>query len=468
MSLLLLTVLCLAGTQEPSGTERLRKAIDEAKQELAFEKERIAKEEVVLESDLARAKGHLAGLTDELVDRTGSLARKSLELDALRSEREKLRKIRASAVQTWTEIRRTAGDARQKLSDLIEALPPSEGRREQRRLLEEARAALDRPAGEPVDLGPLVTGCRSILDEARTSAVFTHPVRNATGAEEDARVLRAGMIFGAYQGKTSGRAGEVVSAPSGQGYRWIETLPEWSRLLLTKAFDDESGGALLLPLDVTQRLAPERREHGRGFYDVLKSGGPVMIPLLAVGLLALILTLERAITLTAKAGGSDREILDLVRQAEFDEALRLAEAGGSLRLRVLAAALRARGDRAAMEDAIRQAVLREMASLERFLPLLGVLAAIAPMLGLLGTVTGMITTFDVIRLFGSGDPGIMAGGISEALVATAAGLVIAIPILLVHSWLSGRVDRILAETQSSANGLLAEIAEPDGKEVARA
>ena len=464
MNLLFLAFLFGALPQEPTVRDRLQKALDDARRELASEKERLAKEDAAQEVELGRVKTRLAGLADELVDRTRSVSRKAKDLESLRAERARLRQARAEATQVWSDARRTADDARRKLSDLIDALPPSERRDEQKKRIEEARTELARPAGEPVDLRPLFALCRSLLEEAGTTAVFAAPVRNGTGAQEDARVLRAGMIFAAYQGKTSGRLGEVVSAPSGSGYRWTETLPDWAKPLVTRGLEDPASPSLRLPLDVTQRLAPERRESGRGLFDILKSGGPVMVPLLAVGLLAVFLTLERAATLAVKGGGSDQEILDLVRRGSFDEALRKAESARSLRHRVFAAALRARSDRAAMEDAIRQAVLRDMPSLERSLPLLGVLAAIAPMLGLLGTVTGMITTFDVIRLFGSGDPGIMAGGISEALVATATGLVIAIPILLVHSWLSGRVDRILSETQASANGLLAVVAGTPEKE----
>jgi biopolymer transport protein ExbB len=376
----------------------------------------------------------------------------------------------------WADLHRTAQDMRQKLSDLLDALPPSESRAAQIKRLDEARAALDHSAGEPFDARPLLAVARSLLGEASSTATFAHPIHNADGIGEEARVLRAGMIFHAYLGKQSGRVGEVAAAPSGQGgYRWTESLPDWARQDLLRALEEASGSTaspvLHLPLDVTQRLAPERREAARSLYEILRAGGPVMIPLLGVGLLAFLVTLERAVTLTAKSAGSGREvaaILELCRKGEFQEASRRAEAGRGLGLRALSSGLAARGkDPAKVEEAVQQSVLREMVALERFLPLLAVLAGIAPMLGLLGTVTGMIKTFDVIRLFGSGDPGIMAGGISEALVATATGLVIAIPILLVHSFVSGRVDRILAETQVSVAALLPLLTEPAAEEVAR-
>jgi len=473
VSALAVVAVLWAATQEPSSLDRLRHAVEEARRELAAEQERLAKEDAAEEAELARAKQNLAKLTDELVDRNAALGKKSKDLEGLRAERTKLRQERTSALQSWIELHRTGTDMRQKLADLVDALPPSESRGAQRKWLEESKVNLDRPPGEPVDLSPLLAAGRSLLGEAATSNSFGQVIRNADGTEEEAQVLRAGMIFHAYQAKKSGRLGEVAAAPAGQGgYRWTEALPEWAKRDLEKALEEASGSSptLHLPIDVTQRLAPERRDSSRSLFETLRAGGPVMIPLLAVGLLGCLVTLERIITLLSKSGGSDRDVaavLESCRSGNWEEAERLAQFGRGLRMRALLAGLSARSlGRASVEEAIRQAVLREMPSLERSLSLLAVLAGISPMLGLLGTVTGMIRTFDVIRLFGSGDPGIMAGGISEALVATATGLVIAIPILLVHSFVSGRVDRILADTQVHVAALLPLVPDSDTAEVA--
>ena len=102
-----------------------------------------------------------------------------------------------------------------------------------------------------------------------------------------------------------------------------------------------------------------------------------------------------------------------------------------------------------MEDGISEQLLHEMPRLNRFLGGIATLGAVAPLLGLLGTVTGIIQTFGVIKIYSNANPGLMAGGISEALVTTATGLVIAIPILLVHSLLSGRMDGIVSDAEKS-------------------
>jgi biopolymer transport protein ExbB len=105
------------------------------------------------------------------------------------------------------------------------------------------------------------------------------------------------------------------------------------------------------------------------------------------------------------------------------------------------------------------AVLREIPKLESGLNLLKVFAAVAPLLGLLGTVTGMIITFQQITLFGTGDPKIMAGGISQALVTTVLGLVAAIPLLLLHALASGSARSVTQTLEEQAAGMIAERAE---------
>lgn len=104
---------------------------------------------------------------------------------------------------------------------------------------------------------------------------------------------------------------------------------------------------------------------------------------------------------------------------------------------------------------LEEVIFKEVASLRKGLPLLKVLAAIAPLLGLLGTVTGMIGTFQAITLFGTGDPKLMAGGISQALVTTVLGLVAAIPLLLLHSLLNSRATELAKVLGEQATGIVA-------------
>ena len=116
-----------------------------------------------------------------------------------------------------------------------------------------------------------------------------------------------------------------------------------------------------------------------------------------------------------------------------------------------------------LELRLDEAILKEIPRLERGISIIKVLAAIAPMLGLLGTVTGMIGTFQAITLFGTGDPKMMAGGISTALVTTVLGLVAALPLMLIHAVVSGRSKSLLHVLDEQSVGLIAEHAEKESK-----
>jgi biopolymer transport protein ExbB len=112
-----------------------------------------------------------------------------------------------------------------------------------------------------------------------------------------------------------------------------------------------------------------------------------------------------------------------------------------------------------LELKLGEAILKETPSLERFQTLLKIISTVSPLLGLLGTVTGMITVFQAITLFGTGDPKIMAGGISGALVTTVIGIVVAVPMILMHTMVKSRSDSIIHIMEEQATGIIARRAE---------
>jgi biopolymer transport protein ExbB len=119
-------------------------------------------------------------------------------------------------------------------------------------------------------------------------------------------------------------------------------------------------------------------------------------------------------------------------------------------------------DTETLELKLEEQVLKETAKIEGFLWLIKVVSAVTPLMGLLGTVTGMINTFQIITLFGTGDPKMMASGISEALVTTMLGLIAAIPLVLMHSLLSSMARGITNVLEEQTTGLIAVSAEADG------
>jgi biopolymer transport protein ExbB len=119
-------------------------------------------------------------------------------------------------------------------------------------------------------------------------------------------------------------------------------------------------------------------------------------------------------------------------------------------------------DTETIELKLSEAALKEMPGLTKGLLFIKVISVVAPLMGLLGTVTGMIQTFQVITLYGAGDPKMMAGGISQALVTTVLGLVVAIPMVLIHTLVSGQSRKIINIINSQSAGIVAQHSERHG------
>ena len=183
----------------------------------------------------------------------------------------------------------------------------------------------------------------------------------------------------------------------------------------------------------------------------LDQGGPVGYTIVAVAALGILLGLYKLVTLTLTNGAVSAQARS--KRANKGNPLgRVMQAyEGTNTADVETVALK-------MDDA----VLKEIPKLEGGLNFIKVLAAVAPLMGLLGTVIGMINTFQAITLFGTGDPQIMAGGISEALVTTVLGLIAAIPLLLLHAFASGSARSVVATLEERAAGIIAEHAEGRG------
>jgi biopolymer transport protein ExbB len=185
--------------------------------------------------------------------------------------------------------------------------------------------------------------------------------------------------------------------------------------------------------------------------EIFQKGGPLMYPILLCSVLALAIFLERLWTYARVKRGSHtllREVEDLVLKSRIEEALVVCQRTGTPLARIFIAALRTYGkSREQVKTAVEEVGIREAAPLERYLGLLGTIATLSPLLGLLGTVVGMIQAFNVIAVQGVGTPATLGGGISQALITTAAGLTVAIPTILLHKYLTGRVDRIILEME---------------------
>jgi len=154
---------------------------------------------------------------------------------------------------------------------------------------------------------------------------------------------------------------------------------------------------------------------------------------------------------SASTGKVAKEVGPLVKSGKRKAALEACKRLKGSTARVVASAVRnIEKDRTHIEDIVSEQILHESAHLNRFGALIMVIAAVAPLLGLLGTVTGMISTFDIITEFGTGDPKLLSSGISIALVTTEVGLAVAIPALIFGNLLSGWAESIKDEMEKAA------------------
>src|SRR3984957_181076 len=189
-------------------------------------------------------------------------------------------------------------------------------------------------------------------------------------------------------------------------------------------------------------------------WEIVRAGGPLMWPIILCSIGAAAIILERLWTLQDKRvvpPDLTQKVRQLIEANQINdkviEALRQNSALGQL----LAAALANRHrSREVIMERLEDSGRHIVHELERFLSTLGTIAGVSPLLGLLGTVTGIIKSFNAIQAGGMGDPRALSGGIAEALIATAAGLCVAIPALISYRFLRGRVERIVIEMEKNA------------------
>lgn len=201
-------------------------------------------------------------------------------------------------------------------------------------------------------------------------------------------------------------------------------------------------------------------------FEIMKSGGIVMVPIVLCSILALAITLERLWTLRDQKVVPEEltdKIWQWVENRTLSDKQVMALQQHSPLGRVLAAGLANRHrDRLVMIEAIEDAGRHVMHDLERYLNPLATIASISPLLGLLGTVMGMIRTFRAVTISGIGDPSALAGGIAEALVCTAGGLIVAIPSLMAYRYFRGKVDGLVVDMEKESLKLVQAIDRTSG------
>jgi len=285
---------------------------------------------------------------------------------------------------------------------------------------------------------------REMTESGRVVRISTNVIMS-DGQEAETQVVRVGTFNIITDGKylkfepLTGNVSELPRQP--EQSRFVNSTSDLFNLdsgMVQFGIDPTRGGVLASLIQV-----PNLQER-------IQQGGLVGYLIISIGIIGLLIALERMVVL----GLASRKV---TAQLASDSARQDNALG-----RVLSVADDNKAaDTETLELKLSEAIFKETPALSRGLLFLKIISVVAPLMGLLGTVTGMIKTFQSITLYGTGDPKLMAGGISQALVTTVLGLCVAIPMVLLHTLVSGRSRRIVQVLQEQSAGIIATHAEQE-------
>ncbi|HEX6259578.1 MAG TPA: MotA/TolQ/ExbB proton channel family protein [Woeseiaceae bacterium] len=284
------------------------------------------------------------------------------------------------------------------------------------------------------------------ITESGRNVRFNSEVTLANGEKVTTEVARVGVFNLAFED------GYLTYSPESGQISELQRQPDESRYTgSTGDLLEAEEGMVGFGLDVTRGSILALLVESPSLGEQVNQGGIVGYSIIALGIIGLLIAIWRWIALSIAAS-------KVSAQLKSDTASTDNPLG-----RVLAAYESNRNaDTETIELKLSEAALKEMPGLTKGLLFVKVVSVVAPLMGLLGTVTGMIKTFQVITLYGAGDPKMMAGGISQALVTTVLGLVVAIPMVLIHTVVSGQSRKIINIISSQSAGIVAEHSERRG------
>lgn len=370
-------------------------------------------------------------LTKEYADNEITLSQKAVELDnATGTLGEMFGVSRGAAASAYGQI----------TTSIVSAEFPGRGE-----VLNKIANAKEIPALE--DLEELWFALQTEMTESGKISQFTTDVTNLDGTKTTETVTRVGTFnlvsangflnYNDEVGQVQPLAKQPAGYIAGTATSFFNSTSGYSPLYV----DPSRGG--ILALETRKKTLEE-------FYH---QGGTVGYAITVLLILGLLIALERVIVLGVVSSKMKAQ------QKNLDTPNSNNPLG-----RLLQVYIENKGaDAETLELKLDEQILRETPKVDRGINLIKMFAAIAPLMGLLGTVIGMILTFQTITLFGTGDPKIMAGNISLALVTTALGLIAALPLILVHSIVAGRSKAVLHKLDEQSAGLIAEIAEKESK-----
>ena len=287
------------------------------------------------------------------------------------------------------------------------------------------------------------------LEELAGGVIFEGSAVAPDGVIKEGKFMLFGPVayFASKDGITSG----LVESKLGSLEPNLISLPE---INMGGLFDVAKGETGIVPLDVSRGNAIKIVEEKETLLEHILKGGVVMYPIIGLFCLALLVALAKWIQLSLVQGASTSRLNRIMQL--FDTGKNAAAQREARKIRgpvgdLLATAIsHASEPRELLEEIIYEKMLHAKTALNRFIPFIGIVAAAAPLLGLLGTVTGMINTFKLITVFGTGDAQTFSSGIAEALITTEWGLIVAIPSLLLSAFLGRKARAVLDNMEKLA------------------
>ena len=292
---------------------------------------------------------------------------------------------------------------------------------------------------------------RMVTEIAESGKVvkFKTIVERANGTKEELEVVRIGV----FNAVSNGRFLDWDSSKSTENLIELARQPTTRFQSMAKKLQRTGpGDVAAMAVDFTRgQILRAVVQSKTPIERVKEDGGPVGYVIIGVGIFGLLLCLWKAFVLYTTGGRMGKQLRNAT-----------ANKGNPLGRVMAVYTDNPDIDIETLELKLDEAILRECAPLEIGLSFIKVLYVVAPLLGLLGTVVGMIATFQMITLFGTGDPRMMAGGISTALVTTVLGLVVAIPLTLLHAFLQDKSKALIQVLEEQAAGIIARLAERNG------
>lgn len=416
--------------------------------------------------DLAQ---HRKEVETEKVPLTKKLAELEEKIIEARKEYDQVVRLRDSRTLDVTNLKaqiKSKDDTSTYLSNLLdEFVRNSEGRFHQseaerygavleanRNTALNANLSLDKKLQARLDsLNLLVTR----LESGSGGDLFDGPaVNNKTGVVTQGKVLLLGPIgfFATVDGTQVGLADSQLNSAS----TVVRELPMEANASTIR--DVLFKGKGVLPIDATRGSAFKVEQTKDTVADQIRKGGPVMYPIVILGAVAVLIGLVKWLQIALVKIPSNKKVKKLLAALDSGnkkevEAI-IAKNGGHVGKMMKAASVHYQDPPTMMEEAMFECVLDAKASLGSWIPFIKIAAAVEPLLGLLGTVTGMINTFKLITIFGTGDASTFSSGISEALLTTMWGLVTAIPALLMAAFLSRKARTTLDNMEKLAVRLM--------------